>query len=86
MPRLVCPILILNIVSTSIFSPLGKVIGVVRLQTSFILSSWSWDSSPTGCAGRIKLSSVVHICCRLVDSLRADSTLVLPDDTRAECA
>ena len=36
MPRLVCPILILNIVLASIFVPLSKVIGMVRLRTSSV--------------------------------------------------
>ena len=46
---------------TNIFFPLGKMIGMVRLRTSFILSSQSWeiDSPPTGGAGRMKLSCVV---------------------------
>ena len=68
MPRLVYPMMILNIVSTNIFFPLGKMIGTVRLRTSFILSSQSWEtgSPPTGVAGRMKLScvvptSVIHI-------------------------
>ena len=38
MPKLVCPILILIIVSASICFPDGKVIGMVRLRTSFIIS------------------------------------------------
>ena len=61
MPRLVCPILILNIVSVSRFFLLGKVFGLVRLRTSFILSSQSWEIGcpPTGGAGRMKLSCVV---------------------------
>ena len=49
-------------------SSLGKMIGMVRLRTSFILSSQSWEigSPPTGGAGRMKLScvvpaSVIHI-------------------------
>ena len=42
-PRLVYPIVILNIASAIIFFPLGKMIGMVRLQTTFILSSQSWD-------------------------------------------
>ena len=37
LPRLVYPILILNIVSASVFFSLGKVIGMMRLRTSFIL-------------------------------------------------
>ena len=52
----------------NIFFPLGKMIGTVRLRTSFILSSHSWEigSPPTGGAGRMKLScvvpaSVIHI-------------------------
>ena len=50
MPSVVYPIMILNIVSTDIFSALGKIIGMVRLRTSFILSSQSWEigSPPTG--------------------------------------
>ena len=58
-PRLVYPIMILNIVSTNIFFPLGKMIGTVRSWTSFILSSQSWEigSPPTGGAGRKKLSA-----------------------------
>ena len=59
-----------NVLSTltNIFFPLGKMIGMVWSQTSFILSSQSWEigSPPTGGAGRIKLScvvptSVIHI-------------------------
>ena len=63
MPRLVYPIMILNIVSANIFIPLGKMIGMVRLQTSFVLSSQSWkiSSPPTGGARRMKLSCVIHI-------------------------
>ena len=58
---LVYPILILNIYSTNIFFRLGKMIGMVQSWTSFILSSQSWEigSSPTGSAGRMKLSCVV---------------------------
>ena len=50
------PIMILNIVSTSISFPLGKMTGMVRSRTSFILSSQSWEigSPPTGGAGRMK--------------------------------
>ena len=61
MPRLVFPVMILNIVSTSIFFPLGKVIGMVRLRTSFILSSQFWEigGHPIGGARRMKLSCVV---------------------------
>ena len=46
----------LNIVSTNIFFPLGKMTGMVRSRTSFILSSQSWEigSPPTGGAGRMK--------------------------------
>ena len=60
-------ILILNIL-TSIFFPLGKMIGMVRSRTSFILSSRSWEiGSPRTCsAGRMKLfcvvpASVIHM-------------------------
>ena len=67
-PRLVYHTLILNIVSANIFFPLGKMIGMVRSRTSFILLSQSWEigSPPTGGAGRMKLSwvvpaSVIHI-------------------------
>ena len=52
--RLVYPIMILNIVSASIFFPLGTVmIGMVRSRTSFILWSRSWKicSPPTCGAG-----------------------------------
>ena len=42
MPKLVCPILILNIVS-SILCPVGKVIWMVRLRTSFIRSWQFWE-------------------------------------------
>ena len=60
-PRLVYPIMILNIVSTNISFPRGKMTGTVRSRTSFILSSQSWEigSPPTGGAGRLKLSCVV---------------------------
>ena len=56
-PRLVYPIVILNIVSANIFFPLGKMIGMVRSRTSFILSIQSWEigSPPTGGAGWMKL-------------------------------
>ena len=37
--RLVCLILILNTISTNIFFPLGKIIGMVRSRTRFIMSS-----------------------------------------------
>ena len=67
-PKLVYPIMILNIVSTYIFFPLGKMIGMVRSRTSFILSSQSWEigSSPTDGVGRMRLfcvvpASVIHI-------------------------
>ena len=51
MPKLVYPIMILNIVSTN-----AKMIGMMRSLTSFILSSQSWEigSPPTGGAGRMK--------------------------------
>ena len=51
MPRLVYPIMILNIVSTNISFPLGKMTGM-----DFILSSQFWEigSPPTGGAGRMK--------------------------------
>ena len=50
------PIMILNIVSTSISFPLAKMTGMVRSRTSFILSSQSWEigSPSTGGAGRMK--------------------------------
>ena len=55
--RLVYPILILFIILISIFFSFGKMIGMVRSQTSFILPSQSWEiGSPTGSAGRMKLS------------------------------
>ena len=56
LPRLVYPIMILNIVSTNISFPLGKMTGMVRSRTIFILSSQSWEigSPPTGGAGRMK--------------------------------
>ena len=45
----------------NIFLPLGKMIGMVRSRTSFILSSRFWEigSPPTGGAGRMKLFCVV---------------------------
>ena len=51
----------LDIVSANILFPHGKMIGMVWPQTSFILSSQSWEigSPPTGGAGRMKLSCVV---------------------------
>ena len=58
----------LDLPRTNIFLPFGKMIGMVRLRTSFILSSQSWEigSPPTGGAGRTKLycvvpASVIHI-------------------------
>ena len=53
-PRLAYPILILNNI---IFFPCGKMNGMVRSRTSFILASRSEEigSSPTGSAGRIML-------------------------------
>ena len=50
------PIMSLNIVSTNISFPLGKMTGMVRSRTSFIMSSQSWEigSPPTGGAGRMK--------------------------------
>ena len=61
MPRLVYPIMILNIASANIFFPLGKMIGMVWSS-----QSWEIGSPPTGGAGRMKLScvvpaSVIHI-------------------------
>ena len=41
--RLVYPTLTLNTILTNIFFPLGKMIGMMRSQTSFILSSQSWQ-------------------------------------------
>ena len=42
------------------YIPLGKMIGMVQLRTSFILSNQSWEiGSPIGGAGRIKLSCVI---------------------------
>ena len=41
MPRLVYPIMILNTVSNDILFSLGKMIEMVRLRTSFVLSSQS---------------------------------------------
>ena len=68
MPMLECHILILNVVSASMFFALGKVIGMVRLRTIFILSSQAWKigSPPAGSARRVKITcvvpaSVVHI-------------------------
>ena len=60
-PRLVYPVMILNIVSTNISFPLGKMTGMVLSRTRFILSSRYWEigSPPTGGAGRMKLSCVV---------------------------
>ena len=60
-PRLMYPIVILNIVSANMFFPLGNMIGMVRSRTNFILSSQSWEigSPPTGGAGRMKLPCVV---------------------------
>ena len=50
MSRLVYPTLILYTILTNILFPLGKMIGMVRSLTSFILSSQSWEiSSPPGC-------------------------------------
>ena len=59
--QLVYPIVILNIVSANILFPLGKIIGMVRSRTSFVMSNQSWEivSPPTGGAGRTKLSCVV---------------------------
>ena len=67
MPRLVYPIMILNIVSTNISFPLGKMIGMVRSRTSVILSSQSCEigSPPTGgavvlCRARIGHTHLTH--------------------------
>ena len=67
-PRLVYPVMILNMVSHNILFPLGKIIRMMRSRTRFILSSQSWEigSPPTGGAGRINLyfvvpASVIHI-------------------------
>ena len=56
------PVMILNTLSANIFFSLGKMTGVVRSRTSFILSSRSWKigSPPTGDAGRMKLSCVIY--------------------------
>ena len=74
MLRLVYSILILKIMSASIFFPLGKMIGVVWLQTNFILSSLAWEISnlPTGSATRMNVScaamSNAHACVLQNDS------------------
>ena len=49
-------ILILNIILVNILFPLGKMIGMVRSRTSFILSRRPWEigSPPTDGAGRMK--------------------------------
>ena len=54
MSRLECPIVIFEIV----LFPLCKVVTMVRLRISFILSRQSWEigSPPTGGAGRMELS------------------------------
>ena len=61
--KLVYPVLMLNTILTNILFPHGKINGVVRSRTRFILSSRSWEtgSHPTGCAGRMKLSYVVPL-------------------------
>ena len=50
-----------TLLSANTLFPLGKMIGMVRSRTSFILSSQSWElgSPHTDSAGRMKLSSVV---------------------------
>ena len=49
-------------ISANVFFPLGKMIGMVWLRTSFILPSRSWEigSSLTSSARRMELSCVVH--------------------------
>ena len=61
MSGLVYPIMSLDIISANILFPLGTMIRMVQLQTSFILTSWSWeiDDCLSGNAGRIKLSYVI---------------------------
>ena len=46
--RLVYPSLILNTILTNIFFPLGKMIGMLRSWTSYILSSRSWEIARIG--------------------------------------
>ena len=48
-----------NSILTSIFFPIGKMIGMVQLRTSFIFSSWSSEigSPPTGSAGMMMSES-----------------------------
>ena len=65
-PGLVYPLMIfLNIVSANIFFPLGKLIGMVRSRTSFILSGQSWEIGGPAAGGMglscVVPTSVVHI-------------------------
>ena len=61
MSGLVYPVLILNIILANIIFPLGKMIGMVQLRTSFVVSSRSreTDSPLTDGRGRMKL---YHAC------------------------
>ena len=58
-------LLILNITSTNTFFPIISVIGMVRLRTSFILSSLSWEiGNPlTGSAGRMDWVAPAAVTC-----------------------
>ena len=55
-PMLVYPVMICNIKLTSIFFPLGEIIGMVRMRTIFILSTRFRE---IGGAGMMKLSCIV---------------------------
>ena len=60
-PNLELPCAKVGVSYNDFIFPLGKMIGMVWLRTSFILSSRSWDigSLLTGSAGRMKLSCVM---------------------------
>ena len=55
---LVYPMISFNILLANILFPLGKIIGMVRSRTSFVLSGQSREigSPPTGGAGRMEWS------------------------------
>ena len=80
MSRLMYPTLILNTISTGIFFPLGKMIGMVRSRIRFILSSRSWEigSPPTGGAGTMK-DEVILCCARITHTYQTYSYILRKD-------
>ena len=75
-PSLEYPIMNLNIVSANIFFPLGKMIGMVRLRISFILSSQSWEIGrpPTGSYQSYSSDPFMHL-----EERSSTSVMLLPN-------